>query len=109
MDSQITHYYSLRPQEFPLVEEMLFSISGGDIETRSVSLQMTCRPRDASAKRRLRLTFVDVTDMDFRPAHLPDLSVFLGIHLQEADGLQSDDRFEVVAEHFYNAFRLRCR
>lgn len=109
MNPQIEHYYSLKPQEFPLVEEMLFSVSGGTgIESQSVNVAMTCRSRDPSSRRKLRLIFSDVRDLDFRPVSLPDLSVFLDIHLPEPRGWESDNRFVVVAEHFYDAFKFSC-
>lgn len=109
MDERIEHYYLLKPHEFPLVEEMVLSVSGDtDIKTRTVAIGMTCRSRDSSVKRRLHLDFSDVRDMDFRPVSLPDLSVYLDIHLPVRRGWETDDRFEVIAEHFYDAFKFTC-
>jgi hypothetical protein len=109
MDTRIEHYYSLHPQEFPLVQEMLLSISGNlDIRSRSVSVAMIFRSRDPSIRRMLCITFDDVREMDFRPSSLPDLSVFLDIHLPEPRGWEADNRFVVVAEHFYDAFKFTC-
>ena len=65
IDTNIEHYYLLKPNQFPIVERLeVYQPIGDEIIT---NLNLTLRASNDTNSERLLVSFLDVRDLEFQP------------------------------------------